>query len=134
MSVDGAPTTDAAPARLVWSGHAYLPDPVRDRLLGPGARFELATETVLGEPTDVFAQRHPNLRVLFDAAVSAHADRPFLVAGDRQWTFAEARTDVDAIAGLLVHRYGIAPGDRVAIVAANAPEYALSMWAVVSMG
>jgi acyl-CoA synthetase (AMP-forming)/AMP-acid ligase II len=134
MTVDEARPADAAPARLTWSGHAQLPDTVRDRLMGPGARFELATEEVLGEPVDVFAQRHPNLRALLDAAVAAHADEPFLVAGDRRWSFAEARADIDAIAVLLVHRYGIVPGDRVAIVAANAPEFALLMWAVVSVG
>ena len=134
MTVDEARPADAAPARLTWSGHVHLPDTVRDRLMGPGARFELATEEVLGEPVDVFAQRHPNLRALLDAAVAAHADEPFLVADDRRWTFAEARSDIDAIAGLLVRRYGIVPGDRVAIVAANAPEFALLMWAVVSVG
>jgi acyl-CoA synthetase (AMP-forming)/AMP-acid ligase II len=134
MTVDEARPADVASARLTWSGHTHLPDAVRDRLMGAGARFELVTETVLGEPVEVFAQRLPNLRALFDAAVSAHADEPFLVADDRRWTFAEARADIDMIAGLLVHRYGIVPGDRVAIVAANAPEFALLMWAVVSVG
>jgi acyl-CoA synthetase (AMP-forming)/AMP-acid ligase II len=128
------PPTGAAPARLTWAGAAHLPDPVRERLMGPGARFEVVTEQVLGEPVPVFARRRPNLRALLDATVAAHADQPFLVAGERCWTYAEARTDIDALAGLLVDRYGIAPGERVAIVAANSPEHALAMWAVVSVG
>ena len=131
--IQGLPT-GAAPARLTWAGHALLPGPVREQLMGPGSRFEVVAEPVLGEPVQVFARRRPNLRALLDATVAAHADQPFLVADDRSWTFAEARAAVDAVAGLLVDRYGVGPGDRVAIVAANAPEHALAMWAVVSVG
>ena len=56
MTLDEARPVDAAPARLAWSGHVHLPDTVRERLMGPGARFELTTEEVFGEPVDVFAR------------------------------------------------------------------------------
>ena len=38
------------------------------------------------------------------------------------------------IAYLLVHSYGIKPGDRVAIYAANAPEWIIFFWATVGIG
>src|SRR5207253_1928886 len=55
-------------------------------------------------------------------------------APDRQWTYREARADIDATAVLLGERYGVAAGDRVAIVAANHAEYAILMWATLTLG
>ncbi|HEY4332241.1 MAG TPA: class I adenylate-forming enzyme family protein, partial [Ilumatobacteraceae bacterium] len=39
-----------------------------------------------------------------------------------------------AMAAVLRDRFGIGPGDRVAIAAANSPEHALAMWAVLFAG
>lgn len=75
-----------------------------------------------------------NLRALFDAAVERHPRRLLLVGDDRTWTMAEATSDTDAVARLLVERHRIGPGDRVAIVAANSPEHGLLMWAILSIG
>jgi acyl-CoA synthetase (AMP-forming)/AMP-acid ligase II len=111
-----------------------LPPDGREALLGPGAPFELAVEPVLGTEQEVFVRRPGSLRAWLDAAVAAHADRPFLVTPERTWTFAEAAADIDRIAHLLIDRYGIAPGDRVAFVSANSAEYGLVMWAVLSIG
>ena len=41
---------------------------------------------------------------------------------------------VDALGALLVERYGIVPGDRVAIAMRNYPEWVLGYWAIVSIG
>src|SRR5204862_131964 len=41
---------------------------------------------------------------------------------------------IDATAVLLAERYGVTAGDRVAVVAANSAEYAIVMWAVVTLG
>jgi acyl-CoA synthetase (AMP-forming)/AMP-acid ligase II len=121
-------------ARLRWQGGDLLPPDVRTSLLGRGAPFELVTEDVLGRPRTVFATRPPNLRSLLDEAVERAPEGTFLVDGERSWTFARAREEIDAIARALVDGHGIRPGDRVAIAAANSPEYALVMWAVLSAG
>jgi acyl-CoA synthetase (AMP-forming)/AMP-acid ligase II len=121
-------------ARLRWEGGDLLPPDVRTSLLGPGAPFELATEDVLGRPRTVFATRPPNLRALLDGAAERTPDGTFLVDGERSWSFARARDEIDATARALVHDHGIRPGDRVAIASANSPEYALAMWAVLSAG
>jgi acyl-CoA synthetase (AMP-forming)/AMP-acid ligase II len=59
---------------------------------------------------------------------------PFLISPDRQWTYREALEDIDAMAVLLAERYGVTTGDRVAIVAANHAEYAILMWATITLG
>ncbi|RBY84762.1 class I adenylate-forming enzyme family protein [Blastococcus sp. TF02A-26] len=128
--------TDTAPARLHWEGAAALPPEVREALLGPGAPFELTTEDVLGVPHTVFVRRPRTLRALLEDKTPAQLELPFLysVPAGRTWTYREALADIDAIGVLLQRRHGVRAGDRVAVVAANHAEYALLMWAVVSVG
>lgn len=111
-----------------------LPDAVRDALLGPGAPFELVTEPVLGYDHVVFARRPRTLRQMLDAQAAAVPDQAFLISPEREWTYREAVEHIDATAVLLASRYGVAAGDRVAVVAANSAEYAIVMWAAVTLG
>src|SRR5438132_8228574 len=117
-----------------WMGHLAMPAEVKDALLGPGAPFELATEPVMGRPHEVFVRRPRSIREMLDTYTADALDLPFLVSPQRTWTFREAMVDIDATAVLLANRYGISPGDRVAIVAANSAEYGIVMWAVVTLG
>ncbi|SEO85145.1 class I adenylate-forming enzyme family protein [Trujillonella endophytica] len=128
--------TQTPPARLHWEGAAALPPAAREALLGPGAPFELGVEDVLGRPHTVFVRRPRTLRALLEDKTPAQLDLPFLVSvpTGRTWTYRDAMADMDAIALLLQQRYGVRPGDRIAIVAANHAEYALLMWAVVTIG
>lgn len=121
-------------SHLRWQGASVLPGAVRDALLGPGAPFELVTEPVLGHDHVVFARRPRTLRQMLDAQAAAVPDQAFLISPEREWTYREAVEHIDATAVLLASRYGIAAGDRVAIVAANSAEYAIVMWAVVTLG
>ena len=123
-----------AESHLQWQGAALLPLAVREALTGCGATYELVTEPVLGHDHVVFAQRPRTLREMLDRQAAATPDLPFLISPERQWTYREATEDIDATAVLLSERYGIATGDRVAIVAANHAEYAILMWAVVTLG
>jgi acyl-CoA synthetase (AMP-forming)/AMP-acid ligase II len=129
-----AETVAGPVAHLSWSAERSLPPGVRDALVGAGAPFELHTEQVLGHDATVFARRARSLRELLDTYSAAALDLPFLVAPGREWTYREALADIDATAVLLAERYGIRAGDRVAVVAANSAEYAVLMWAVVSIG
>ena len=121
-------------ARLEWVTGEFLPPDARASLLGPGAPFELVVEPVLGHPLTVFARRPRHLRAQFDETADTTPDALFLVDGERTWTFAQARAEIDALAAVLQARYGVGKGDRVAIVSANSPEYGLVMWAAVSIG
>jgi len=103
------------------------------QVFGPGAPFELVEEDVLGERVQVIANRPRSLRELVDAS-AVHGDKEYVVYGDRRIDYAEHRQLVGSVARNLRDRFGIGPGDRVAILAANCPEWILSYWAVVSLG
>ena len=66
-------------------------------------------------------------------AIEEFGDREAVVAEDQRWTFAELGARAGAAARAFVAA-GIEPGDRVAILAANCPEWILAWWAVVSLG
>jgi acyl-CoA synthetase (AMP-forming)/AMP-acid ligase II len=104
------------------------------QLLASGSPFELAEETVLGETMDVYKTRVHTLRELL-ANSAVHGDKEYLVFSDgRRWTYEEHLRDVASVAASLRERYDIQPGDHVAILAANLPEWILSYWATVSLG
>ncbi|AXB43357.1 class I adenylate-forming enzyme family protein [Amycolatopsis albispora] len=109
------------------------PQAVITALTGPGGEFEIAEQDVLGAKMPVFARREPNLGALF-AATPAPGDREYLVTARRRLTYAEHAEVSGAFAGLLARRYGIGKGDRVAVLAANCPEWIVAFWGVVRLG
>ena len=105
----------------------------RARLTGPGGPFEIAEDTVLGEPMRVFKNRPRSLRELLVAS-AAHGAKEYLVQGARRVTYAEHVKLVASLAAALRERYGIGKGDRVAILAENRVEWPLAFWATQSLG
>lgn len=107
---------------------------IEARLTAAGAPFEVALEDVLGVPTRVFKERVPSLRALL-AASAAHGDAEYLVCDDgRRISYAQNLRRVANLAAALRDRFGVLPGDRVAILAANCPEWIQTFWATVSLG
>ncbi|MDG9724486.1 MULTISPECIES: class I adenylate-forming enzyme family protein [unclassified Streptomyces] len=102
-------------------------------LTGPGGPFELADDDVLGTRLPVFTHRQRALHEVLHASV-AHAGRDYIVTADRRITFAEHAAQVASLARVLREEYGVAKGDRVAIAAANSPEWIQTFWATVSIG
>jgi long-chain acyl-CoA synthetase len=99
----------------------------------PGARFEVV-EAEIGERRQrVYKNAPPSLRALFEAS-RAFGDKTFLVYEDERLSFGETMARVDALGAALVGRYGIAPGDRVAIAMRNYPEWVISFAAITSIG
>jgi len=109
------------------------PEEVEAQLTGPGGPFEIVEETVFGETTPAFADRQPNLRAILEAS-AGHGDNEYIVCGDLRITFAEHARIVASVAAALRERFGVKKGDRVAILAANCPEWVLSFWAALSLG
>lgn len=110
---------------------------VEAQLLAPGAPFELIEEEVLGERVQVFANRARSLRdVLSRAGELGGAEYMVFVDDERErrYTFADHERLVASAAAALAGRFRIGPGDRVAILAANCPEWVISFWATVSLG
>ena len=107
-------------------------DDVIAELTGPGGLFEMATEEVLRQPAAVFATRMRSLREMV-ANTADFGDREFLVLEHRRHTFDDFIALVAAAAAALRQR-GIGPGDRVAVFAANCPEWVVSFFAATSIG
>jgi long-chain acyl-CoA synthetase len=110
---------------------------VEAQLLAPGAPFELTEEEVLGARVQVFANRARSLRdVLLRGREFTDAEYLVFREGDRdrRYTFGEHEKLVASAAAALSDRFGVGPGDRVAILAANCPEWIVSFWATVSLG
>lgn len=103
------------------------------RLFGAGGPFEIADERVLGERVPVFRHRYRSLRELLDAS-AGHGERDFVVLGERRLSFAAHHERCYRMAAWLVQRHGIAPGDRVAIFAANLPDWVVSFYATALAG
>jgi acyl-CoA synthetase (AMP-forming)/AMP-acid ligase II len=102
-------------------------------LTGPGGPFELGQEDVLGTPATVFTSRARALHEILAGSVE-HGDRTYIATADRRIGFAEHARLVASLAEELRTTYGVRPGDRVAIAAANTPEWIMTFWATVSIG
>ena len=100
---------------------------------GPGGRFEIVDGEVGGQKLRLFKNAPPSLRALF-SDTRARGDATFLVYEDERWSFGQVMAKVDALGAALVHRYGIRPGDRVAIAMRNYPEWAIAFAAITSIG
>src|SRR4051794_41449419 len=112
---------------------AALVAALRARLTGPGGRFELTDEDVAGVRLPAFCHRRAALADwLVDSA--AFGEREYLVQGERRLTYAAHLAAVAALAEALGTEYGVGAGDRVAILAANSPDWVVTFWAAMSLG
>jgi len=112
------------PAMSIEQAHALLTQ--------PGSMFEIGEETVRGVRMKVWKNAPPTLRHVFDLA-AAFAARDHLVYEDERATVGQARGAAIALARQLVDD-GVKPGDRVAIIMRNLPEWPVAFWAGVLAG
>ena len=106
-------------------------------LTGPGGFFEIVDETVGGTEMGVVASPHRSLRDLLAASVNHGGDgsaRYYLFDDGRSATFAQNIEHAAAVAAGLAQRYGVGPGDRVALLGANQPGWIQGFWGTVSAG
>jgi acyl-CoA synthetase (AMP-forming)/AMP-acid ligase II len=106
---------------------------IEAQLTGPGGAFEIVEEEALGERMPVFKSRKRSLRELLQAT-AAFGDNLYIIHGERRISYAEHLRLVASVARALREQYGVQPGDRVAILAANGPEWVITFWATVSLG
>lgn len=102
-------------------------------ITGEGGIFEIAREDVLGQEYEVFKNRFKSLRELV-AYTENFKEREFLVLDNRRYTFKNFIDLVAALSETLKKDFSIKKGDRVAIYAANSPEWVISFFAIVSIG
>ena len=102
-------------------------------LTAPGQLFEMEDLTIRGIPTRTWKSAPSTLRTVLELSAH-HGDKDFLVYEDERMTFAEHFHAVTALAHVLVERFGITKGDRVAIAMRNLPEWVIAFWASISIG
>ena len=112
---------------------ATTPNDVRTQLTGPGGAFEVGIELIDGIDTKMYRQRFGSLREVA-AMAGAYGDREALVFGDQRFTYGQVIAWANRVANGLVEHHDIKRGDRVAVLAANCPEWAVSFWGSVSVG
>jgi long-chain acyl-CoA synthetase len=113
-----------------------MPSPaeVEALLTGPGGMFEVAVEDVRCVPVKVYKSRMRSLREV-EALGRARGDaETHLVYRGRRIGFGAFCDQADRVARSLASRHGVGPGDRVAVLSANNPEWCLTFWATVSLG
>ncbi|MFF0458196.1 class I adenylate-forming enzyme family protein [Nocardia africana] len=106
---------------------------VMRELTGPGGRFELVEEEVLGARMPVLRHRRRAVAELLAASV-AFGDRDYLVTEDRRLSYREHAAAAAGLAAALRQEFGVGRGDRVAILAANTVEWVITFWATQSLG
>ncbi len=99
----------------------------------PGSPFEVVEREIEGQTLKVWKSLPSSLREAF-ATSRLHGDKTFLVYEDEVWSFSDVMKRVDEIADLLVNRYGVGKGDRVAIAMRNYPEWIMAFAAITSVG
>lgn len=95
--------------------------------------FEVVVEDVLGRPTEVYRKRMRSLREIPAAARHRGDENPFIVFGHRRIGFGTFVDTANSVSWGLA-RAGVGPGDRVAILSANNPEWCLAFWGTVGLG
>lgn len=110
---------------------------IEAELTASGGPFETEDALVLGERMRVFRRRASSLREhLVNSSRFGDSEYVLFTDGveERRITFAEHLGAVASVAARLRNDFGVRPGDRVAIVAANCPEWIVTFWAAVSLG
>jgi long-chain acyl-CoA synthetase len=102
-------------------------------LTAPGGGFEMETLTIRGIPTRTWAKAPATLRSVLELS-ALHGDQTFLVYEDERITFAEHFRAAAGLARTLIDRFGVRPGDRVAIAMRNLPEWVTAFWAAIAAG
>ncbi len=102
-------------------------------LTAPGELFEMEELEIRGVPTRTWKHAPPSLRAVLDMSL-AHGDATFLVYEDERTTFAEHYRAACTLARRLQSTFGIAQGDRVAIIMRNLPEWITAFWGATLAG
>jgi long-chain acyl-CoA synthetase len=93
---------------------------------------ELVRTELGGIPFLLYEPRRTRLPQLLEDA-RRWGSRTHLIQGERELSFDDTLAAIDAVATLLRDR-GVQPGDRVLVLAANSPEWVVSLWAGLAVG
>ena len=108
-------------------------DQVTAQLTGPGSLFEVVVEDVGGRPLKNFARRERSLREKV-ANAALRGDAECMVCGERRISYGEFARLCWGAARALREDHGFRPGDRLAVLSYNCPEWIITLFGATSMG
>ena len=97
--------------------------------------FEVTNAQIRGVTYRVFKNIPPTVGALLRASIPPqnNGSAEYLVFEDERWTFNEFCADVQTMAHVLRHDFGIRKGDRVALAMRNYPELLILLMAITSV-
>ena len=104
-----------------------------ERLTRPDGPFPVSSARIRGVELRIYAAAPDSIRDVLLAG-RRWGDRVALTFEDERYTWSEYLQLVGRFASALVDRYGVRPGDRVAVAARNYPEWVVAFSATVSIG
>ena len=108
-------------------------DDVVASLTAVGQGFEVNTLELAGVQYRNFATLPANLAQYFTVMLQ-HAEKDFAVYLDERYTFGQGYQHSCEFGAALVERYGLAKGDRVAILSRNNPQWMMAFIGITSVG
>ncbi len=106
---------------------------VIQRVIDTEEKYAIEDQTIRGVTLKTFKNAPNDLREVLDLCLT-HNDAEFLIYQDERYTFKEVYNITKRIADILITTYRIRPGDPVALVMRNTPEYPMLMMALASVG
>ncbi|WP_334163743.1 class I adenylate-forming enzyme family protein [Phenylobacterium sp.] len=103
------------------------------RLTAPGAPFEMREAMVAGRRLRIYPTAASTMRQVFDASRRFGA-RDLLVYEGERISFDAHWRAATALGWVLHSRFGVRPGDRIAIAMRNLPEWSVCAWATLATG
>jgi long-chain acyl-CoA synthetase len=103
------------------------------QLTGPGAPFEVVTETVADRPMRNWKNRERSLREKV-ANWGLRGDQDCMIHGARRIRYGEFARLCFGAAGRLSDAHGLRKGDRVAVLSYNSPDWLIALFGAVSAG
>ncbi|MCM3767776.1 class I adenylate-forming enzyme family protein [Neobacillus niacini] len=82
----------------------------------------------------VFINRPTSVAEMLWNTVNRFPERIGLIYGDQQLTFAQVGERVDRVASHLMNRFGVNPGDRVALLLGNGLDFPICFFALAQIG
>lgn len=108
-------------------------DPLVERLLGPGKRFELEDLEFFGRDRQVFKGAPRTMNAIFRKGMT-FGDRRMIVQDEAALTFDQGFAMAASLSRVLRERHGVKKGTMVAMVMANRPEWLISLIAISAAG
>ncbi len=96
--------------------------------------LKLTDSEVGGVSMKIYAEAPPTIRAILQLGEMEFGTRDYLVYEDERVTFTAFARAVEHFSKILIEKYGIGKGDRIAIIMRNYPQWPVPFFAALSIG